>query len=82
MKTRSLVKTTSSFPSDVSVVKGKIYSQGGFLLLKVDKDDDSKEEEISFQITLIEIVNNVYRTITTPSMIKRMYSPVKLLRMD
>ena len=52
MKTRSLVKTTSSFPSDVSVVKGKIYSQGGFILLKVDKDDDSKEEEISFQITV------------------------------
>ena len=36
----------------MSIVKGKIYSQGEFILLKVDKDDDSKEEEISFQITV------------------------------
>ena len=52
MKTRSLMNTKSSFPSDLIVRKGEYYSKGGLILLKVEKDEESKDELISFQITV------------------------------
>ena len=54
LKTRSLVKSSSTFPSEVITLKdGEVYTKGGLILLKVEnEDEEKKEEEISFQITL------------------------------